>query len=433
MWNKEIGIGILGLGNVGGGTLAILEMNKAFIEQEIFPYKIKIVGLADLDANREPKSKVDYLFFTTVAQGVIKHPDIQIVIEAIGGEYPAYNLIKQALEKGKHVVTPNKEVVAKHGYELLEIAHKNNVQFLFEASVGSAIPILEVILNILTSCPLSEISGILNGTTNYILDLMWEQNITQKEALKKAQNMGYAEADPSKDINGLDAMYKMFILATLGFRGRLNLNQINYSGIGHIALDDIQLAKQLGYRIKLLATARKKYNELDFRISPVLIKEDHLLSNIQGANNGIFLSGNGYGDLFFSGAGAGGIAGASMIISDIIRIIRKPQNFEYNFLLKDFEELKIEKLDQVEHSYFLKIKIGNKQEDRENIRNVLLKNSLLVDGVSEIKHKDNTLTIGFIIDSIEERKAKEAIREIKKVNYIQAIDYLEVYQKAIQK
>jgi homoserine dehydrogenase len=245
--------------------------------------------------------------------------------------------------------------------------------------------------------------------------------------------MGYAEADPSKDINGLDAMYKMFILATLGFRGRLNLNQINYSGIGHIALDDIQLAKQLGYRIKLLATARKKYNELDFRISPVLIKEDHLLSNIQGANNGIFLSGNGYGDLFFSGAGAGGIAGASMIISDIIRIIRKPQNFEYNFLLKDFEELKIEKLDQVEHSYFLKIKIGNKQEDRENIRNVLLKNSLLVDGVSEIKHKDNTLTIGFIIDSIEERKAKEAIREIKKVNYIQAIDYLEVYQKAIQK
>lgn len=122
-----------------------------------------------------------------------------------------------------------------------------------------------------------------------------------------------------------------------------------------------------------------------------------------------------------------------MIISDIIRIIRKPQNFEYNFLLKDFKELKIEKLDQVERSYFLKITLENKQEDRENIRNVLLKHSLLVDGVSEIKHKDNTLTIGFIIDSIEERKAKEAIKEIKKVNYIQAIDYLEVYQKAIQK
>ena len=357
MNNKEVvGIGILGLGNVGGGTLSILNNNQSFIEREIFPKKIKIVAISDLYDRKKPESGKGY-FFTTKAEEIVKHPDVDIVVEAIGGEYPAYDLIKKALQERKHVVTPNKEVVAKHGYQLLEIAEQNNVQLLFEPSVASAIPILGSIVNILTSCPLDEISGILNGTTNYILDSMLENNMTKEEALKKAQEMGYAEADPSKDIDGVDTLYKIFILASLGFRGRLELDHIQYSGINKVTLEDINLAKQLNYRIKLVATARKELNKVDIKVRPALIEEEHLLSNIHGADNGIFLTGSCYGNLFLSGPGAGGDAAGSMIVSDIVKIVRNPSSFDFSFLTKSAQKLNIEKLGKEKYSYFLRIKL----------------------------------------------------------------------------
>ena len=432
MEKKEIGIGILGLGQVGGGVLQILDQHRAFIEQEISPHKIKVIGIADLDAGRKPEPNRDNPFFTTSAQEVIGHSDIQIMVEAIGGEHPAYELIKKALQNGKHVVTPNKEVVAKHGYELLAIAHQNKVQFLFEASVGSAIPILGVILNMLTSGPVEEISGILNGTTNYILDLMWEDNMTQQEALSIAQEKGYAEADPSKDIMGLDALYKIFILASLGFRAQINLNQISYSGINEITLEDVQLVKQLAYRVKLLATARRKGSKVDIRINPVLIEDGQLLAHIHGADNGIFLSGYGYGNLFFSGAGAGGIAGASMIVSDIVKIIRQPHYFEYGFLLKDFQELNIQRFDQLENQYFLKVKLENGEKNKENIQNILSKNNLLIKKTAEIRNEDgdNSLTMGIITDLVQESELKRICSEIKELSYTRAMNYLEVYRNA---
>ena len=430
MNNKEVvGIGILGLGNVGSGTLSILNNNQSFIEREIFPKKIKIVGISDIYDKRKPKSGRDY-FFTTNAEEIVKHSDVDILVETIGGEYPAYDFIKKALQGGKHVVTPNKEVIAKHGYELLEIAEQKNVQLLFEPSVASAIPILGSIVNILTSCPLHEISGILNGTTNYILDLMLEHNMTKEEALKKAQEMGYAEADPGKDIDGVDTLYKIFILASLGFRGRLELDHIPYSGINKVTLEDINLAKQLNYRIKLLATARKELNKADIKVRPVLIKKEHLLSNIFGADNGIFLSGNCYGNLFLSGPGAGGAAAGSMIVSDIVKIIRQPQSFDYSFLTKDVQELSIEKLDEVQYSYFLRIKLKDKPENLENLKYFLLYQGLLSDKsdkIVEIKQEDSSLIIGLISLSVDEEKLKEAIKNMEELSYIDEISYLEVY------
>ena len=427
MQNKEIGIGILGLGNVGRGVLSTLKTNKSFIEQELSPSKLKIVGLADLDVSRKPDSSFDYQFFTSDAQEVINHPDIQIVVEAIGGEYPAYNFIKQALEADKNVVTPNKEVVAKHGYELIKIAHQHNVQFLFETSVASAIPILSTIVNMLTSSPIDEISGILNGTTNYVLDLMMEQNMPQEEAVKKAQEMGYAEADPSKDIDGFDTLYKIFILATLSFRGKLDLNQLEPTGIGRITLADLNLAKEMGYSIKLVATARKNDDKLNIQVQPVLLPEDHLLSHIHGAHNGIFLSGNGYGELFFSGAGAGGLAGASMIISDMVRIIRKPDNFDHPFLLEDIKELPVEKIEAAEQSYFLRLSLKDQPENIENINNILGKNNLVVEQSSKLKEVNNQSVLGFILKSASEAKMEEIKREINNQSYVEEVDCLKLF------
>ncbi len=428
MGNNEVGIGILGLGNVGGGALSILENNKDFLEREIFPKKIKIIGISDLYDSRKPESGIDY-FFTTNAEEIIKHPDVGILVETIGGEYPAYDFIKKALQEGKHVVTPNKEVIAKHGYELLEIAEQNNVQLSFEPSVASAIPILGSIVNILTSCPLDEISGILNGTTNYILDLMLEHNMAKEEALKKAQEMGYAEADPSKDINGMDTLYKIFILASLGFRGRLDLDKINYSGINQVTLEDINLAKRLNYRIKLLATARKVLSKVDIRVRPVLINKEHLLSNIHGADNGIFLTGNSYGNLFLSGPGAGGAAAGSMIVSDIVKIVRNPSSFDFSFLTKDAQQLNIGSVDEIENSYLFRIKLKNNVENLKSLKKFLLEKGLSPepDRIIEIKQEDNYSILGLITPLIEEGKMKEAIKIIEGFNNIEEIGYLEIY------
>ncbi len=412
LMKREVGIGILGLGHVGKGTLDIIHKNRAFIEKEITPCKIKLTGLADLDVNRKPELEQYHSIFTNSAQKVIEHPEAQIIVEAIGSEYPAYHLIKKALEMGKHVVTPNKEVVAKHGYELLTIARKNQVQFLFETSVGSAIPILGVITNILTSCPLDEISGILNSTTNYILDLMFEKNMTQQEALKKAQEMGYAEADPSKDILGLDALYKIFILSSLGFRTRLKLDQIDYSGINNISDEDVQLTKQLGYRIKLLATARKKQDHLDIRVQPVLIDRNHPLAQVQGVNNGIFLNGESYGELFFSGAGAGGIAGGSMIVSNIVRIIRQPQYFEYDYLVQGSKESKIQSSNLEENAYFLRIQQEGKQDNRSRIEEILAKNNISIEDIYKVTDKENRFMIGFLTARLQEEIINKALKEI---------------------
>ncbi len=435
MGKREVGIGILGLGNVGKGTLDILVKKQDFIEEEIKPLKIKLLGLADLDKSRKPKNKKHAAIYTTSAQQVIENSEIKIIVEAIGGEYPAFDFIKNALEKGKHVVTPNKEVVAKHGYELLRIAKEKQVQFLFETSVGSAIPILGVISDILTSCPLEEISGILNGTTNYILDLMFEYNLTQQEALKKAQEKGYAEADPSKDILGVDALYKIFILASLGFRARLDLGKIEYSGISNITQEDVQLAKRFGYRIKLLANANRKDGYLNIQVQPALVGEDDLLTKIHGADNGIRLYGESYGKMFFSGAGAGGMAGGSMIVSDIVRIIRQPQYFPYDYLLDDSNKLIIKKNDNEERPYFIKIIQNTKQlANTENnvVKKVLEKNKIRIENFTETINENNELHFGIVTSLVEEEKFKYVLSEIKQqASSIKEIKFIKVYQNSI--
>jgi len=228
MKKEIINIGILGLGTVGQGTIKILQENKEFIEQKIYPKKIILKKLADKDKDKILLDKNLYKIFTNSAQEVVADPEIDIIVETIGGFEPAKNLIMQALNSGKHVVTANKEVIAKAGYEILDLARENKVHFLFEASVASGIPIIGALSNSLTSYKLKEIMGILNGTTNYILTKMSEEGKDYEETLKESQEKGYAEADPRKDIDGFDAFNKIFILSAIAFRAKIDPNKDNY-------------------------------------------------------------------------------------------------------------------------------------------------------------------------------------------------------------
>jgi homoserine dehydrogenase len=410
MKKETINIGILGLGTVGQGTLKILQENKEFIEQKIYPKKIILKKLADKDKNKILSDKKLYKIFTDSAEEIINDPEIDIIVETIGGFEPAKSLIMQALRSGKHVVTANKEVIAKAGYEILDLARKHKVRLLFEASVASGIPIIGAFTHSLTSYKLKEIIGILNGTTNYILTKMSEEGIDYEEALKEAQEKGYAEADPGKDIDGFDAFNKIFILSAVAFRAKIEPDNIYYEGIRNITKLDIEYARELGYTVKLLALARNTGTDLDIRVHPALIPQKHTLANIGGPYNGILVRGGEFGDLTFSGLGTGALPAGSMIVSDIVEIIKNYDNYhnQYNY----FEKKKIMDFSQTHSPYYLRIRVKDRPGVLAEIAGVFARKKVSFLSVIQKGEAGEVADIVFLTHQAKEGNVQEALKEV---------------------
>ena len=419
MKKNTINIGILGLGTVGQGVLEILCENKEFIEQGIFPCKISIKKIADKNKKIVLDDKNYYKILTDSAEEVVADPEIDIIVETIGGFEPAKNFIIQALNSGKHVVTANKEVIAKAGYEILDIAQKNKVYFLFEASVASAIPIIGVLSHSLTSYKLKEIIGILNGTTNYILTKMSEEDKDYEEALKEAQDKGYAETDPSKDIDGFDAFNKIFILSAIAFRAKIDPDDIYYEGIRNITKLDIEYARELGYTVKLLALARNTGTNLDIRVHPALIPKRHILANIGGAYNGILVRGGDFGDLTFSGLGAGALPAGSMIVSDIVEIIKNYDNYhnQYNC----FEKKEIRDFNQTHSPYYLRIRVKDRPGVLAEIAGVFARKKVSFLSVIQKGDVGEVADIVFLTHQAKEGNVQEALKEVARLECVEKI------------
>lgn len=410
MKKNTINIGILGLGTVGQGTLKILQENKEFIEQKIYPKKIILKKLADKDKNKILPDKELYKIFTDSAEEIINDPEIDIVVETIGGFEPAKSLIIQALKEGKHVVTANKEVIAKAGYEMLDLARKHKVRLLFEASVASGIPIIGAFTHSLTSYKVKEIIGILNGTTNYILTKMSEEGKDYEEALKEAQDKGYAEADPSKDIDGFDTFNKIFILSAIAFSAKIEPDNIYYEGIRNITKLDIKYARELGYTIKLLALARNTGTDLDIRVHPALIPQNHILANIGGVYNGILVRGGDFGDLTFSGLGAGALPAGSMIVSDIVEIIKNYDNYhnQYNC----FKKKKIRDFSQTYSPYYLRIRVKDRPGVLAEIAGVFARKKVSFLSVIQKGEAGEVADIVFLTHQAKEDDVQQALKEV---------------------
>lgn len=410
MKKNTINIGILGLGTVGQGTIKILQENKEFIEQKIYPKKIILKKLADKDKNKILPDKELYKIFTDSAEEIINDPEIDIVVETIGGFEPAKSLIIQALKEGKHVVTANKEVIAKAGYEIIDLARKHKVQLLFEASVASSIPIIGAFTHSLTSYKVKEIIGILNGTTNYILTKMSEEGKDYEEALKEAQDKGYAEADPSKDIDGFDTFNKIFILSAIAFSAKIEPDNIYYEGIRNITKLDIKYARELGYTIKLLALARNTGTDLDIRVHPALIPQKHTLANIGGAYNGILVRGGDFGDLTFSGLGAGALPAGSMVVSDIVEIIKNYDNYhnQYNC----FKKKKIRDFSQTYSPYYLRIRVKDKPGVLAEIAGVFARKKVSFLSVIQKGEAEEVADIVFLTHKAKEGDVQQALKEV---------------------
>ena len=419
MDKREINIGILGLGTVGQGVLKVLQENKEFIEKKIYPNKIVLKKLADKDKNKVLPDKTFYEIFTDSAEEVINDPEIDIVVETIGGFEPARSLIVQAIKSGKHVVTANKEVITRDGYEILSLAQKNKVHFLFESSVASGIPIIGVLSRSLTSYKPKEIIGILNGTTNYILTQMSEEGKDYEEALKEAQEKGYAEADPSQDIDGFDTFNKIFILSAVAFRAKIDPNDICYEGIRNISKVDIEYARELGYTIKLLALAKDTGEELDIRVHPAMIPKRRTLANIGGANNGILVRGDGFGDLIFSGPGAGALPAGSMIISDIVEIIKNFDSYKNNY--NYFEVKRVKDFKETYSPYYLRIRVKDRPGVLAEIAGSFAQNKVSFASVIQKGEAGEIVDIVFLTHRAKEGNVQKSLKKVANLECVEKI------------
>lgn len=322
---NAIHIGVLGFGTVGAGTIKVLWNRKEDIEREL-NMAINVTRVVDADWERERPLALPPEVKGSNPESIIEDPSIQIMVEAIGGVDPAFEIVKRALRAGKTVVTPNKELVAKRGRELLSIAAENGSELFFEGAVGGGIPVIQVLKGQMSGDDICEVAGIVNGTTNFILSEMSQRGSTYESALREAQRRGYAEPTPTNDVEGYDATYKLAILASLCFHSRVDVEKIYREGITGILPEDIEYARELGYILKLLAIARKEGEELELRVHPVFVSTDHPLAGVSGVENAIFIRSTAR-SITLRGPGAGGEATGAAMVGDIIEAIL---NMKYN-------------------------------------------------------------------------------------------------------
>ncbi|MCK9523716.1 MAG: homoserine dehydrogenase [Proteobacteria bacterium] len=317
-----VNVGVIGYGTIGTGVVRILQKDAALLEKRAGrPIVLKTVA----ELHPTPREGIDASRFalTDDALSVCRDPDIHIVVEVIGGVQPARQFIEEALRNGKHVITANKELMAKHGRELLALAHEHNVNLGFEASVGGGIPIIHALTSSLAGNRFARIYGILNGTTNYILTRMHNDGVDFGAVLKEAQDLGYAEADPSSDVDGHDIAYKLCLLAAIAFDTFFDINEIFREGIRSITARDIAVAKEFGYVIKILAVGvQRGDNDVELRVHPVMIPTRHPLASVNDAFNAVFVEGENVGESMFYGRGAGELPTASAIMGDMVEIVR---------------------------------------------------------------------------------------------------------------
>ncbi len=398
-----INVSVLGYGTVGSGVVEILKENADLITKRAGE-EIRVKSVLDLrDFPGDPVQDMIVHDFEEIKND----PDVQIVVETMGGVHPAYEFVKASLESGKSVSTSNKALVAAYGPELLEIAQEHNVNFLFEASVGGGIPIIRPLKISLAPDEILEISGILNGTTNYILTEMTNNGSAFDTVLKDAQEKGYAEKDPTADVEGYDACRKIAILTSLAYGKQLDFEDIYTEGITKITDRDICYAKKIGAKVKIFGSSKKVGDKVSAMVAPKLITSEHPLYSVDGVFNAILVKGNMVGDVMFYGQGAGKLATASAVVSDVID---EAKHVNVNMrTLWDHEKLALMPMDEVKSKFFVRVK-GTKDEVQEQTAKLFGKITAVDAGFDD--------EFGFVTEEITEAVYEQAAKEMEIINKI---------------
>lgn len=421
MSKRCIKAALLGLGTVGGGVYKVMKTQQPEMLSKLgAEVEIKKVLVRNLE---KAAGKVDDASILTNSwKEIVEDPEIDIVIELIGGMEPAKTYILEALRAGKHVVTANKDLIASEGRILMDTAAEYGRDFLHEAAVAGGIPIIRPLKQCLAGNHISEVMGIVNGTTNFILTKMTKEGMEFADALKLAQDLGYAESDPTADVEGLDAARKVAILASVAFNSRVTFDDVYTEGITKITSTDIQFAKEMGCDIKLLGVARNTSEGIEARVHPMLIESSHPLASVNDSYNAVFVQGDAVQDAMFYGRGAGELPTASAVVGDVFDVVRNILNGCCGRIgCTCYKEIPVKKIEDISSKYFIRMQVEDRYGVLANIASVFGNNCVSMAQVIQRRRNGNVAEIVVITDLVEERHLKDSLAVFKGMSIVKEI------------
>jgi len=420
---NKINVGLVGFGNVGSGVVKFLQNRKSYI-RERFNAEFVIQKICDLKIHEYTGKLPEKVSLTSDYKELLNDPEIEVIVELIGGLHPAKEIILSALEKGKHVVTANKSVIANFGKDLFAEAQRRNRNIYFETAVMAGVPVIKSITEGVAGNNFKGLYGIINGTCNYILSSMTKKNYTFSQAVEEAQKLGFAEADPTLDVNGMDSAHKLAILIFLAFGKFVDIKEIHTEGITHISHEDIQYANDMGLTIKLLAIAKKRENEIEARVHPTLISKEHPLATINGIFNALSMDTDPLGDMMFSGEGAGQMTAASGVVSDLINLAARkgcPSSSMLGNFIPDNAELRIKAIDDISTRFYIRFMANDKPGTLSAIAGVLGDHGISIHSVNQKAHNPTSaVPVIMLTDYAPEKMVRLALDKIHKLGIVRS-------------
>ncbi|MCY9510735.1 homoserine dehydrogenase [Paenibacillus larvae] len=419
---KPIKVGLLGLGTVGTGVVRIVEGHQEDLQRQTGSI-IEIERILVQDHSKERSIPVDTDKLTEDPWEVIGHPEIDVIVEVMGGVEHTKDYVLAALEKGKHIVTANKDLMALYGREIMEKASRHGCDVFYEASVAGGIPIIRTLIEGFSSDRITKIMGIVNGTTNYILSKMSAEGAAYEDVLKEAQQLGYAEADPTSDVEGLDAARKMTILSTLGFHAGIELFDVKVKGISEVTKEDIAYGKQLGYEVKLLGIAEQQEGYIAVSVQPTMVKKSHPLSSVNGVFNAVYVYGEAVGETMFFGPGAGEMPTATSVVADLVAVVRNHNlNINGRRTASPYKEKKLKTDDQIVYKSFILLHVDDEAGVLSQITQVFAKYGVSLESVLQHSNPSNPKAeIIIITHDADQASLNKVLKEFENLSVIEEI------------
>jgi len=418
MGKECIRVGLVGAGTIGKGVVDLYKRNGNLINDRV-NFEVTLAKVADKDHERLQALGLDEEKLSTDAAEVLDDPEIDIVIELIGGIEPARSFIAQALENGKYVVTANKDMMARHGQELIALAREKNLNVFYEASVGAAIPLIRPLKHSLVADRVSRLLGIVNGTTNYIFTHMDQDDLTLEDALSEAQRLGFAEADPTNDVEGLDAAYKLVIMSNLAFGKKADFDQVYIEGIRGVTYEDIAYAREIGYTIKLLAIGEDLPGGLALRVHPALVPMDHPLASVLNELNAVFIESEAAKELMFYGPGAGPMPTATAILSDVVEAARCIRfNVSNGVVERELQETDFVPIGAVECRFYLRFLVEDRAGVFASLANAFADEGVSLDMIIQKRRVGDLAEVVLVTHEVREEAFHKALSKVTDISAI---------------
>lgn len=425
---KPIKVGLLGLGTVGTGVVRIVEGHQEDLQSQVGS-PISISKILVKDRTKSRSIAVDSSKLTEDPWEIVRDPEIDVIVEVMGGIAHSRDMILEALERGKHVVTANKDLMALHGPEILAKAGEKGCDVLYEASVAGGIPIIRTLIEGFSSDRITKIMGIVNGTTNYILTKMSQEGAAYADVLKEAQALGYAESDPTSDVEGLDAARKMTILATLGFRANVALEDVSAKGISNVSQEDMMYAKRLGYEVKLLGIAERQDDTISVSVQPTMVKKSHPIASVNGVFNAVYVHGEAVGETMFYGRGAGEMPTATSVVADLVAVVKNMKlGVNGRQAQMNYKVMRLKTDEQISSKYFLLLHVDDKSGVLAQIAQVFSSLDVSIESVMQpsapdkagaeliiITHDANQAAMNKVLKAFEALPAVQQIKSVYRV------------------